>query len=523
MKSSVRVAWIAGLVTAVLAISASGCRKEKDSLVIVELNAAETDQSAKNLTTLTITVGDTSQDFDLPATGIPAMPATISYGVYVSSSVTGSQKVTATAKPATGCDGEAASGNVDIASAGSSPTIMLLMMPSKTICAMGGNGGTGVGSGGRGGGAGGPGGRAGGAGGSGTGGTGIGGTGAGGTTSGGGPTLVGCAEINHQDTAACGPSCSATDDTAVFGVAFSPTNPKLFVTGGNDGRVKVWQVANRTATAQGTELTGTGLGLVAFSPDGKSLAVGRTGGIGIYDVATWSLTRTLTVTNDVFGVAFSPDGSQVISIDNDQGLNTNLYVHAVGTVQALQTVPITDGYVLGVSPVSSGGSLPLAVGTSDGTALIYNLTSTGFSGPTTVTESSGGYYVEVAQFSPLGTLFASGGDDGFLQFWSTPVTATEATIAPEIDVFANTVASAEVFTAAFSPDSRYVAVGGGGYADSTGAGSLTLWTQAPPRNAVSTEYDTPNSYDVVSVAFAPDSSMIVAGEGDCGCVIVCPQ
>lgn len=76
---------------------------------------------------------------------------------------------------------------------------------------------------------------------------------------------------------------------------------------------------------------------------------------------------------------------------------------------------------------------------------------------------------------------------------------------------------------AFFPNGNYVAVGGGGYTDLVGSGSLTTWAVASPRAEVGTEYDTTNSYDVVPVAVAPDASFIVAGEGDCGCVIACRQ
>jgi WD40 repeat protein len=120
-------------------------------------------------------------------------------------------------------------------------------------------------------------------------------------------------------------------------------------------------------------------------------------------------------------------------------------------------------------------------------------------------------------------LLASGGDDGLLRFWTIPTSAGAAPTSPDIDIFANTIASAETYSVAFWPTGNYVAVGGGGYADLSGSGSLTAWAVASPRAEVGTEYDTTNSYDVVSVAVAPDASFIIGGEGDCGCVIACRQ
>jgi WD40 repeat protein len=525
-----RVGWLAGLAAA-FSIAAAACKKDKESLVVATLSASATDTTAKNMTSVTLTITDGShtvaKTFSLAATGIPSASPYVTFGVYVDSDIIGGVTVSAKATQEGSCVGEGGSKGTKIDAAGAeAPPVTIGMTPNEDVCPPDG-------------GAGGAGGKAGGAGGAaagtaGTGGTrgtagatGLGGaTGAAGT-SGSPPSLARCVEINHDDTAVCGTSCTGTDDAAVFGVAFSPKNSQFFVTGGDDGRVKVWQVSGGTPTPMGKVLTGSGLGIVAFSPDGTLLAVGRVGGIEIWNVATWTLQRTLVVSYEVYGVAFSPDGTQVISIDYNSSATTGtdgaLYVHAVSTVQSLHSLALTGAYALAVSPIGSAGSASVAVTTSTGNALVYALSSTGFSGPITLGVTSDGSIAEAVQFSPQGNLLAAGGDDGLLHFWSVPVSAGAAPTSPDIDVFANTVASNETYSVAFSPNNNYVALGGGGYYDATGSGSLTAWTVASPRNEVGTEYDTPNSYDVVSVAYAPDASLIVAGEGDCGCVIACRQ
>jgi WD40 repeat protein len=306
----------------------------------------------------------------------------------------------------------------------------------------------------------------------------------------------------------------------VFGVAFSPTNPQLVVTGGGDGHVKVWTIgADRTLTAQQVLPAVTGLSLVAFSPDGATLAVGRNGSIDIVDVASWTVTRSLTVTGDTYGVGFTSDATYLVAVGYTS--TTKMAVLAAYTnntsTQPAHTATIANGYALAVSPVTSGGATPVAVTTSDGNVEVFSLTSTGFSTPTTLTVTSDLSYAETAAFAPHGDLLASGGDDGYLNFWSLPVAAGALPDASPVDIFFGTFPSTQVWSAAFSPDGAHIAVGGGSQ------GSLSIWPAAAPRSASSGEYDTANGYYVVSIAYAPSGNLIVAGEANCGCVVVCPQ
>jgi WD40 repeat protein len=552
-----------GLTAVVLALAAAGCKKDKESLVVVTLSADASDTAAKDMTSVVLSISDgthsVAKSFALVAgTGIPSTAPYVSFGAYVDSEFTGGVTITATASQPGSCVGESGTKGTKINVVGAeAPPVTIGMKPNGNVCTTdGGAAGTAGGAAGASGGAAGRGGTTGtggvlgaagttgsagttgAAGTTGTAGTtgmagttgAAGTTGTAGTTGGGGttPTLVNCIEINHDsNTSACSDSCTSTDDIAVYGAAFSPKNSQLFVTGGTDGRVKVWTIANGTATAQGKVLTGMGLGVVAFSPDGTLLAVGRVGGIEIWNVANWTLLRTLTVSYEVFGVAFSPDGTEVISFDHNANATTSndstLYVHAVGTLAALHSLAFAGGFALAVSPVGSVTSLPVAVSTIDGEALVYTLTASGFVSQSTLTVTEDGSYAETIQFSPQGTLLASGGDDGLLHFWTLPTSTGAAPTSPDIDIFADTIFSTETYSLAFWPTGNYIAVGGGGYADFSGSGSLSAWAVASPRAEVGTEYDTANSYDVVSVSVAPDASFIVGGEGDCGCVIACRQ
>jgi WD40 repeat protein len=464
--------------------SLDGCGGSKESLILVTVSAA--DYAVSGLKTLVVTCDATTQVYRFSST---ISTAALTVGLYVPSGTTGRQTVTAQATAQSGQCGPGYSGtaSVNIGAAGATVSTAIVM-DDATTCPPGGGGG--------------------------------------GTT---GPTLANCTEIDHGAAGTCASCVSGqgdSDDVAVYGAAFSPVNPQLAVTGGG-GTVKIWTNNNGTLTAQGKILmNGPGYDVVAFSPDGTLLAVGRTGGVDIVQVSDWSVQRTLTIAYDAYGVAFSPDGTEVITLDQSaDSLNDGtLYVHAVGNIQALHTQSLQDNYALAVSPTSTSGSVPVAVTFVDGSVMVYSLTSSGFVSPVTLQVTSNQSLDEAVQFSPLGNVLASGGDDGLLNFWSVPVTTGAASLSPAININLDRVASTEVRSLAFSVTGAYIAVGGGGFTDGNGGGgSLSVWNAAAPRVQVGLEYDTANSYDVVSPAFSPNGNLIIAGEEDCGCVVVCPQ
>ncbi len=526
----------------------AGC-KDKESLVVVTLQPGAEDASVDKAS---VDIGGTKQTFDLPGKTLPA--AGVSFGVYVPSSLKGVQPITALAwsSQAGSCVGEMGTGQVDIMSAGGlSGPVTIPMAPSAAGCpgtggssgtagtpgtggtpgiggTLGSGGATGTGgAGGRGGaGSGGLSGHGGGAAGNyGKGGSpgmgghgGIGGSGTGGAPVGGasGNGISACSEYDHGDPGQCATS-ACSNDYAIYGAAFSPKNANLAVTSGTDGRTKVWTIkSDGTMSAEGHVVTGTGLGAVAFSPDGTQLAIGQDGGVQIVNVSTWVAVRTLTVASMVYGVAFSPDGTQVITLDTDSSstpTSSHLYVHGVTNPTALYSVALTSGWALGVSPVATAGALAVAVTTTTGNALVYTLTAAGFSAPTTLTVTSDQSYAETAQFSPTGALLAAGGDDGILQFWPVPITGAKQ--APSIDVNSGTNGNSDwVDVVAFSPDGSELTVGAGFF------GSVTSYATAT-RTRTGNEQDTSSNYDVSALGYSPNGKWIIGGEADCGCVFLC--
>jgi WD40 repeat protein len=108
----------------------------------------------------------------------------------------------------------------------------------------------------------------------------------------------------------------------VRGLAFAPDGRTL-ATVDEAGRVRIEELASGQVRAQFTPrdkaaAAPKGAIPLAFSPDGRLLAVGVPGGVGIWDVATGSELPALRGHRDlVSAVAFRPDGAALLSASGD--------------------------------------------------------------------------------------------------------------------------------------------------------------------------------------------------------------
>jgi len=516
------------------ALAAGGCKKDQQSLALVSLKLRSGTTAATNLksVTLSATPGPMAT-FDQATL---SADTAVKFGLYLSGSITGDVSIVASAAPKSGCGGFRGSGLVTIDGEGVTRSVDITMEADNNICAPGTGGGSGqggsAGSAGAGGGQGGSGGTVGGQGGSagsagaggsntaGTGGTGTAGTGGsagrggaggtGGTTGTGGmagyPSITSCRTFAHA-TGTC-------PNTYVKSVAISP-NGQIVASAGDDGRVKIWSFDGRQLTATSTVLTGfTGDG-VAFSPDGTKLAHASTNGtVKTYTVSGWAAGPTLQDDgshNTIRGVAFTPDGQRVVSVNAIGFAGGDIFVHNLGgsTLPALTAHVANEPYSLAVSPrAATDGSVGVAVGSYYGTAAFYALGASAISSPLTINTSVANRTTYSVRFSPDGSQLAMGEDYGVVRFFASPVMPTPAPIGNMI-TFAG---GDSVNDIAFSPNGKYVAIGG--------AFSVSQLSIYDAMTHAEIERVAPEG-DIDALVFAPNGNAIIAGTDMCSYVLVC--
>jgi WD40 repeat protein len=102
-------------------------------------------------------------------------------------------------------------------------------------------------------------------------------------------------------------------ETGARSVAFSPDGRLLAV--GEDGGVSLIETTSRQRIAELPAAAGGNVSFVVFSPDGTMLAIGGSGdGVILVDVATQQQIGTLAGHGgDVWPVRFSPDGRHLVA------------------------------------------------------------------------------------------------------------------------------------------------------------------------------------------------------------------
>ncbi|MBK8100036.1 MAG: protein kinase [Planctomycetes bacterium] len=127
-------------------------------------------------------------------------------------------------------------------------------------------------------------------------------------------------EFNSPDTEVSGQGLPTSSVSPVYGSAFSPDGRLLLTRhgGGDDGTLRLWQVASGTLLATlGGRLRGHGgIDDAHFTPDGRRIvaALRELGELRIFDVTTGALLVTLKSLPYPDAIATSPDGTRILAV-----------------------------------------------------------------------------------------------------------------------------------------------------------------------------------------------------------------
>ena len=270
---------------------------------------------------------------------------------------------------------------------------------------------------------------------------------------------------------------------------------------------QVWNVAARRPTAGNIADSFAG-GSVAFSPDGKTLAISSANGDFRAFVLLWSVAAqrqvgvtapgALTESGEVTAVAFSPDG-KTLAIGGTDGNNNPLVLLWNVAAGRPSGAPLRVGSGEVTSVAFSPDGTMLATGQSS-TARLWDVAT----GQPVGSPLAGGGPVTSVAFSPDGSILATGDDDGTAELWEAGAAVNPAAGTPVTGV------PASASSVAFSPDGKTLALEG---TDSAGRAAVWLWNVTSGHESGGLPAGAASGGVASSVAFSPDGKTVAASTG----------
>jgi predicted phosphodiesterase len=257
--------------------------------------------------------------------------------------------------------------------------------------------------------------------------------------------------------------------------AWSPDSKTLLLQG---------SIVYDVRAATGTRIAPGSAAAAVFAPDGRMVAVATYEGVSLWDVAGWSVLRTLAGSRDTDSLAFTADGTRLAT---GTGSTVKLWNAAMG--EELQTLPGASGRSVAFSP--DGKILAATGGVAGQDIRLWDLESYDELPPLTGHSN----WINSIAFSPDSRLLASGSVDQTVGLWDLATGRRLLSLTGHTD---------QVDSVGFSPDGRLLASGSWDL-------SVRLWDVTDGRELAAL---TGHTSWINCVAFSPDGTMLASGSGD---------
>ena len=316
----------------------------------------------------------------------------------------------------------------------------------------------------------------------------------------GGGKLRGRARVEHVTTDPAGraeliltlgpdPGTNTVDASIDGGevATFHAQGVGITVTTRGEGDYRTWHLPDEAMARLGKGAIVYGDRTVAFSPDGRCLAVASDIGVWLYEVATARVLALLPAEGRVLSMALSPVGTTLAS-----GLaNGGIELWEVETGTRIATLEGREGYRGRItSVVFSPDGATLAAGAADGLVRLWDVAAR--EGIATLEGDENG--ITSMAFCPDGATLASGASGRPIKLWDLSSREEVATLEGP---------TGGVQSVVFSPDGATLASGEGE--------TVKLWDVSSRRMIATLQG---HGRSVFSVVFSPDGATLASGSWD---------